>query len=607
MKNFSSEIIRHSTSHLMAAAILELFPQVKFGIGPVIENGFYYDFGLERTLTPQDLIKIENKMKQLIKKNLKFEKKEIEIDEATELFKKLNQPYKIELLQDIEKYGTTQESLKHKNIPAEGGSASGGKALKQNKVTIYQLGNFIDLCRGPHVENTGQLGVFKLNKIAGAYWRGDEKNKMLQRVYGLAFASQKELDGFLKIQEEAEKRDHRKLGQELDLFQINDNIGPGLILWHPRGSILKKIIENYILDEYTNNGYQLVSTPHLAKLNLWKTSGHNDFYRENMFPVMHMSEMNKEEKDDYQVKPMNCPFHIAIYNHFPKSYRDLPLRYTELGTVYRYEKSGVLHGLTRVRGFTQDDAHIFCTPEQLDKEIETTVKFAVKILKTFGFKGYDIYLSTQPEKSVGSQENWNQATKALENSLKKLKIKYEVDAAGGVFYGPKIDIKIKDSIGRAWQCSTIQVDFNLPEKFAMTYTDSEGKKQQPIMIHRALLGSLERFMGVLIEHYAGVFPIWLSPVQVYLTPVGKAHQSAVKKLAKELSEKGLRVETNFLNETISYKVRKAEKMKIPYILVIGDKEVKSHNLNIRTRDNKIVKMSKKKFIEKILKEIEIKK
>jgi len=591
------ETLRHSTSHLMAAAVLELFPKAKFGIGPVIENGFYYDFDLNQTLTPQDLVKIENKMRQLAKRNLKFGKKEITINQAIELFKKLNQPYKIDLLQDIQKHGTTQESLKHKNI----------KTLKQDKVTIYELGNFVDLCRGPHVDFTSQLGVFKLNKIAGAYWRGDEKNKMLQRIYGLAFTLQKELDAFIKLQQEAEKRDHRKLGQELDLFQINENIGPGLILWHPKGAILKRIIENYVLNEYINNGYQLVSTPHLAKLNLWKTSGHNDFYRENMFPVMHMSEMSKEEKDDYQVKPMNCPFHIAIYQNAVKSYRDLPLRYTELGTVYRYEKSGVLHGLARVRGLTQDDAHIFCPAEQLDKEIETTTKFAIKILKTFGFKDYDIYLSTQPEKSVGSQNNWDRATKALENSLKKLKIKYAIDPAGGVFYGPKIDIKIKDSLGRAWQCTTIQVDFNLPEKFDVTYIDNKGKKQRPIMIHRALLGSLERFIGVLIEHYAGAFPTWLSPIQVYLTPVGKTHCATAKKIAKELEKNGLRVETDLLNETVSYKVRKAEKQKIPYILVIGDKETKGKFLNVRMRGNKVEKMTKKKFLERILKKIEEKK
>jgi len=598
IKNKNIETVRHSTSHLMAAAILELFPDAKFGIGPIIDNGFYYDFDLKRTLTPPDLIKIENKMNELAKKDLKFVKKEIDIDQARELFKKLDQPYKIELLQDIEKTGTTVINQKSKIKNQKSKSA---------KVTIYQLGNFIDLCRGPHIDSTKEIRAYKLIKIAGAYWRGDEKNKMLQRIYGLAFTSKTELENFIKIQEEAEKRDHRKLGQELDLFQINDNIGPGLILWHPKGATLKRIIENYILDEYITHGYQLVGTPHLAKLNLWKTSGHDNFYRENMFPVMHMSEMNKEEKDDYQVKPMNCPFHIAIYQNAVKSYRELPLRYTELGTVYRYEKSGVLHGLTRVRGFTQDDAHIFCQPEKLNNEIETTVKFAIKILKIFGFKNYDVYLSTQPEKSVGSQNNWDKATRSLESALKKLKIKYEIDPAGGVFYGPKIDIKIKDSLGRAWQCTTIQVDFNLPEKFNITYIDNKGKRQQPIMIHRALLGSLERFIGVLIEHYAGAFPVWLSPTQIYVTPVGKRHDAAVDKISTELKSHNLRVETDLLNETIGYKIRKAEKMKIPYILVIGDKEAKSNSLNVRMRGNMVKKMTKKQFVNKILKEIEEKK
>ena len=596
-KKISLEILRHSTSHLMAAAILELFPKAKFGIGPVIANGFYYDFDLEKSLTPQDMQKIEKKMRQLAKKNLKFVKKEITIDQAIKLFQKLKQPYKIELLKEIKKHGTTEIKKIEKQT----------KKQKINKVTVYELGNFVDLCRGPHISSLGQLNAYKLDKIAGAYWRGNEKNKMLQRIYGLAFSQQKELDEFLKIQEQAKKRDHRKLGQELDLFQINEDVGPGLILWHPKGATLKRTIENYILDEYIKNGYQIVSTPHLAKLNLWKTSGHNDFYRENMFPIMHMKEMTKEEKEDYQIKPMNCPFHIAIYQNAIKSYRDLPLRYTELGTVYRYEKSGVLHGLTRVRGFTQDDAHIFCPLEQLDKEIETTVKFAIKILKTFGFKEYDIYLSTQPKKFVGTQSNWKKSTIALEKALKKLKIKYEIDPGGGVFYGPKIDIKIKDSLGRDWQCSTIQIDFNLPEKFNVTYINNKGEKQQPIMIHRALLGSLERFIGVLIEHYAGAFPVWLSPIQVYLTPVGKIHSSATKKLSQELEELGIKTEINILNETISYKVRKAEKQKIPYILVIGDKEIKGNHLNVRMRGNVIKKMTKKQFLDKILKEIREKK
>jgi len=591
------QTIRHSTSHLMAAAVLDLFPTTKFGIGPTIENGFYYDFELEQNLNPQDLKEIEKRMKQLVKKDLQFEKKEISLTEAINLFKKLKQPYKIDLLKDLKNFGATKKSLET-NLPL---------MEKKDLVTIYKLGNFIDLCRGPHLKSTREIKTFKLEKLAGAYWRGDEKNKMLQRIYGIAFQTEKEMENFLNLRKEAEKRDHRKIGQELNLFQLNDDVGPGLILWHPKGAVLKRIVENYILDEYTNHGYKLVSTPHLAKLNLWKVSGHDSFYRENMFPVMHMAETNKEEKDDYQVKPMNCPFHIAIYKNEVKSYRELPLRYTELGTVYRYEKSGVLHGLTRVRGFTQDDAHIFCCPEQLDKEIETTVKFGIKILKVFGFKDYDVYLSTQPEKFVGSQRNWTQATQSLKRSLEKLKIKYKIDPAGGVFYGPKIDIKIKDSLGRDWQCTTIQVDFNLPEKFDVNYINNQGKKEQPIMIHRALLGSLERFIGVLIEHYAGNFPLWLSPIQIYLTPVGKKHLALTKKLGQEFENNGLRVQIDDLNETISYKIRKAGKQKIPYILVIGDKEMKSNFLNIRMRGNKVEKITKKKFLEKILKQVKEKK
>ena len=596
----SLDILRHSCSHLMATAVLSLFPEAKFGIGPSIENGFYYDLELDKSLNPNDLSRIEKRMKKLIAQNIKFERKEITIDEAIKLFRKIKQPYKIELLKDIKKYGTT----KVKKYPS-----TQVPKYPSTQISIYQLGDFVDLCRGPHVESTKNLSKisFKLTKIAGAYWRGDEKNKMLTRIYGLCFEEKNKLEEYLENLEEAKKRDHRKLGKELDLFSTNDDMGPGLILWHPKGAIIKKIIEDYAINEYTNNGYQLVSTPHVAKLNLWKTSGHNDFYKENMFPVMHIEELSKDEKEDYQLKPMNCPFHIAIYKDSARSYRDLPIRYTELGTVYRYEKSGVLHGLTRVRGFTQDDAHVFCTLEQLDKEIENTVKFAIKILKTFGFKNYDIYLSTQPQKFVGTATNWKRSIKALKNSLEKLNIKYQVDPAGGVFYGPKIDIKIKDNIGRAWQCTTIQVDFNLPEKFEMTYIDNEGKKEQPIMIHRALLGSLERFMGVLIEHYAGAFPVWLSPVQVYITPVGKTHQLTTKKIAQEFKEYNIRTEFDFSNETISYKIRKAEKQKIPYILVIGDKEMNGKYLNIRARGNKIEKQTKKQFIEKILKEIKNKK
>ncbi len=587
------EILRHSTSHLMAAAVLELFPDVKFGVGPVTANGFYYDFDLPRNLTPEDLIKIEKKARHLVKQNLKFVRQEISISEAIKLFRKLNQPYKLELLEDIKKFGTTEIDKQKKQKT---------KDKKDNKVTIYKLGKFIDLCRGPHVASTKQLGAFKLTKIAGAYWRGDEKNKMLQRIYGIAFSSKKELNEFLKLQEEAERRDHRKLGQELDLFSINEEVGAGLPLWHPRGARLRQIIEDFWIKEHLKNGYQLVRTPHIGNLNLWKTSGHWDFYRENMYAPI------KIEEQKYLLKPMNCPFHIKIYQTKIRSWRDLPIRWAELGTVYRFERSGVLHGLTRVRGFTQDDAHTFCTPEQLNKEIEETVKFGIKLLRTFGFRDYEICLATRPEKYVGTLKKWEQATYALERALKKMKLPYVTDPAGGVFYGPKIDIKIKDSLGRAWQCTTVQVDFNMPERFNMTYIDNKGKKQQPIMIHRALLGSLERFIGVLLEHYGGALPVWLSPSQVYIAPVGQAHHKPCKELAKELEKFDIRTKVDLLNETISYKVRKAEKLKIPYILVIGDKEAKEKFLNIRLRGKKeIKKMTKKQFIEKILKEVEKKK
>jgi threonyl-tRNA synthetase len=584
------EILRHSTSHLMALAVLELFPNVKFGIGPVIENGFYYDFDLDQKLTESDLLKIEEKMKELIKKDLKFERLEMTIDEAIELFKKLNQPYKIELLNDLKKYGTTKiEERFDEDIK------------KTNRVSIYRLGNFIDLCRGPHLKSIGEISAFKLTKIAGAYWRGDEKNKMLQRIYGLAFLTEKELNDYLKFLEEAEKRDHRKLGQELDLFSFDEIVGAGLPLWHPKGGLLRQIIEDFWIKEHLKRGYQIVRTPHIGNLNLWKISGHWEFYKDYMYSPIQI------ENDLYLLKPMNCPFHIKIYQSKLRSYRDLPLRWAELGTVYRFERSGVLHGLVRVRGFTQDDAHIFCTPEQLDKEIENIARFGIELLKTFGFKDYEIYLSTRPEKYVGTLKNWEKATNALKRALEKLKLDYKIDPGEGVFYGPKIDIKIKDSLGRAWQCTTIQVDFNLPERFEISYIDKKGKKAQPIMIHRALLGSLERFIGVLLEHYAGALPVWLSPTQVYITPVGKAHRQAALKLSKELESYGIRTEVDILNETIPYKVRKAEKQKIPYILVIGDKEMKGKTLNVRMRGNLIKRMGKKQFINKILKEVKEKK
>jgi len=595
-KGYSLDTLRHSLAHVMALAITKLYGKVLFGVGPTIENGFYYDVTVEKLgkagLPLEDLPKIEKEMRQIIKEGLDFKKQLMSLEEAKKIFKKLSQPYKIELLKDLEEYGTTKENQKSKIKNQKLKS----KIKKVKTVSIYQTGEFIDLCRGPHVKNTKDLPLnFKLTKVSGAYWRGDEKNPMLQRVTGVAFISNKELKDYLYQLEEAEKRDHRILGQKLDLFHLDDNLGPGLILWHPKGATLKRIVENYALNEYLKNGYQLVNTPHLAKLQLWNTSGHTGFYRESMFPAIHLKEINIEEKDDYQIKPMNCPFHILIYKNQIRSYKDLPLRYTELGTVYRYERSGVLHGLARVRGFTQDDAHIWCTLEQLSAELHRLLILSLNILKHFGFKNFDVYLSTRPDKYVGKLSNWQKSTKALITALKKEKIKYQIDKGGGVFYGPKIDIKLKDAIGRSWQCTTIQVDFNLPERFEMFYIDKKGKKQQPIMIHRALLGSIERFMAVLIEHYAGEFPLWLAPVQIKVLPVLEKNIKYSQKIKQELENNGFRVELNSSGETLSKRIREAEMQKIPYILVVGDKEEKNKKIAVRKRrkgDLGIMKLEK---------------
>jgi len=595
-KGYSLDTLRHSLAHVMALAITKLYGKVLFGVGPTIENGFYYDVTVEKLgkagLPLEDLPKIEKEMRQIIKEGLDFKKQLMSLEEAKKIFKKLSQPYKIELLKDLEEYGTTKENQKSKIKNQKLKS----KIKKVKTVSIYQTGEFIDLCRGPHVKNTKDLPLnFKLTKVSGAYWRGDEKNPMLQRVTGVAFISNKELKDYLYQLEEAEKRDHRILGQKLDLFHLDDNLGPGLILWHPKGATLKRIVENYALNEYLKNGYQLVNTPHLAKLQLWNTSGHTGFYRESMFPAIHLKEINIEEKDDYQIKPMNCPFHILIYKNQIRSYKDLPLRYTELGTVYRYERSGVLHGLARVRGFTQDDAHIWCTLEQLSAELHRLLILSLNILKHFGFKNFDVYLSTRPDKYVGKLSNWQKSTKALITALKKEKIKYQTDKGGGVFYGPKIDIKLKDAIGRSWQCTTIQVDFNLPERFEMFYIDKKGKKQQPIMIHRALLGSIERFMAVLIEHYAGEFPLWLAPVQIKVLPVLEKNIKYSQKIKQELENNGFRVELNSSGETLSKRIREAEMQKIPYILVVGDKEEKNKKIAVRKRrkgDLGIMKLEK---------------
>ena len=576
------ETIRHSLAHILAASVRELYPGTKFGIGPSIENGFYYDFDV-KGLTETDFAKIENKMRELIKQNLVFKKQKQTRTVLVGLFK--NQPYKLELI----------------------------KELKGKEMTVYESGKFVDLCSGPHVKSTGEINpdAFKLTKIAGAYWRGSEKNQMLTRIYGVAFATKEELDNYLKIQTEAEKRDHRILGQKLELFLIDENIGAGLPIWLPKGAIVRKIIEDYLHEELDKQGYQWLYTPHIGSRKLWEISGHWNFYNENMYPPIEVNrsleDIQKGKKaaikEEYLLKPMNCPFHLAVYTSKIRSYRELPIKLAELGTVYRYEKSGTLHGLVRVRGFTQDDAHLICSPGQMEAEVEKLIKDALKMLADFGFRQLNIYLSTRPEKYAGSLKNWQKATHTLEYALKKLNLKYEVDKGGGVFYGPKIDFKIKDSIGRQWQCTTVQFDFNLPEKFNIFYINEKGKKQRPFMIHRALLGSMERFFGVLIENYAGALPLWLSPTQVCLIPIADRHVPYAADVKKELGS--FRVQVNDNNETASKKIRDAEMQKIPYILVVGDKEIATSTVAVRERGKKeITTMALTRFTEKVKIEIE---
>ena len=569
-------IIRHSLAHIMAAALHRLYPETKFGIGPDIENGFYYDIELKEKITPDHLDKITQEMVKIIKDNQPFEQRKVEKDEALQIFE--SQPYKQELI----------------------------KELKEDQISIFEVAGFVDLCRGPHVESSGQIDPksFKLSSVAGAYWRGDEKRPMLQRIYGYAFESEKKLNEFLDQLAEAQKRDHRLVGKKLDLFRLEEKLGAGLVLWTPRGSKLKRIIQNFILDKYSRSGCEIVDTPHIARLHLWEISGHVGFYRESMFPSMHLHEIAEDETEDYQIKPMNCPFHILIYQRQTQSYRNLPLRYSELGTVYRYEKSGVLHGLTRVRGFTQDDSHIWCTSEQLSQELEGSLNLALEVLGYFGFKEYDIYLSTRPEKYIGSDQIWKDATAALEGALKKRNIDYQIDQAGGVFYGPKIDIKIKDSIGRSWQCTTIQVDFNLPEKFDLHYIDESGQKQRPIMIHRAILGSIERFIGVLLEHYGGQLPIWLSPTQVMIAPIADRHHQYAQQIANQLQSAGYRAEVDQESKTVNKKILQAEELQIPFILVVGDREVESQKVSVRQRHQaELSSVSLEEFIQQLQEKI----
>ena len=539
------EVLRHSTSHIMAQAVCEIFPNTKLAIGPAIEDGFYYDFDTSNPFTPDDLSKIEEKMKQISKENHNFVRTEMNRHDAIEFFKKKGEIYKVELINDI----------------------------SDEKVSLYQHGNFIDLCRGPHLESTKEIKHFKLLSIAGAYWRGNEKNKMLQRIYGTVFYSKEELDAHINKLEEMKRRDHRILGKTLDLFSIQDEVGSGLILWHPKGALIRKIIEDFWKDEHLKNGYQLLNTPHIAHLEMWKTSGHWDFYRDNMYSPIDI------DGQEYMLKPMNCPFHIMVYKSHLRSYRDLPIRYAELGTVYRYEKSGVLHGLMRVRGFTQDDAHIYCRLEQLEEEIVSVIKFVIFVLKTFGFNEYDIYISTRPENSVGNPEHWEKATNALKKAIEHMNLAYQVDSGEGVFYGPKIDIKIKDCFGRSWQCSTIQVDFNIPNAFKIEYIGEDGKPVQPVMIHRALMGSLERFFGVLIEHYGGAFPLWLAPVQLKILPITNEQIEYAHKIKDEF--KDYRVEVDSRSEKLNYKIRESQLEKVPFIIIIGEKEQNSQTVSVR--------------------------
>jgi len=545
------EILRHSTAHVMAYAVKNLFPHAKVTIGPSIKEGFYYDFDVNEPFKEEDLEKIEDEMRKIIERDIPFERVVLPREEAILFFKKQDEPYKVELIEDI----------------------------PDGEVSLYRLGEFTDLCRGPHLPSSKRVGAYKLLQIAGAYWRGNEKNKMLSRIYGTSFPDKKSLKKRLLFLEEVRKRDHRKLGRELDLFSINEKVGPGLILWHPKGAIVRKIIEDYWKSEHLKKGYELVYTPHVAKLDLWKISGHLDYYRENMYSPMEVEDVS------YQIKPMNCPFHIHIFKSGLRSYRDLPIRYAELGTVYRYERSGVLHGLMRVRGFTQDDAHLFITPRETEKEIFTLLDMTLDILSTFGFKDYEIYLSTRPEKYAGSLASWDLAEKALRLALEKKGLDYQIDPGEGVFYGPKIDIKIKDVLGRSWQCSTIQVDFNNPERFDVNYIGEDGKEHRTIMIHRALMGSLERFFGILIEHYGGAFPPWLAPVQVALLPITERHGKYAETVAERLREEGYRVFEDRRNEKLSYKIRDAQVKKIPFSLILGDREVENKKVTLRKRGN----------------------
>jgi threonyl-tRNA synthetase len=548
------EIYRHSTAHLLAAAVTELYPDAHPGIGPPTESGFFYDFNRDKPFTEDDLKKIEEKMRELARADLPYERIYFPKDEGLKLFEQMGEFLKCQLIEE--------------------------KA--EPRFSAYRTGKFLDFCRGPHIPSTGRIKAFKILSVAGAHWKGDEHSHPMQRIYGTSFFTPKDLDNYLAKVEEAKKRDHRRLGRELDLFSIQDEAGPGLIFWHPKGGIIRKEIEDWLRTELLRHGYAMVYTPHAMRLHLWETSGHTGFYRENMFGPMPV------ENDHYQLKPMNCPGHILIYKDRRRSYRELPLRFAELGTVYRYERSGVMHGLLRVRGFTQDDAHIFCMPEQLESEVEACVEFAFQVLKTFGFDRFEVELSVRdpehPENYAGTIEDWNLAEGALKNTLDRMKIPYKVMAGEAVFYGPKIDVKLVDAIERPWQLTTVQFDFNLPGRFGLEYVGADGHPHTPVMVHRALLGSVERFFGVLIEHYAGAFPLWLSPLQAVVLPISEKHLEYARRVTDELKAAGIRVQLDDRNEKLNARIRDAQLQKIPFMLVTGDREAKAGEVSVRRRD-----------------------
>ncbi len=566
------EVYWHSTSHLMAHAIQEIYPEAKFGVGPAIEAGFYYDIDINSQLSEEDLKVVEKKMAQLAQSDSSFVREDLTKNEAIEFFKQKGDNYKLEILSEIDE--------------------------NSQGISIYKEGSFTDLCRGPHLPSAGKIKYFKLLNISGSYWRGDEKNKQLQRIYGISFPKKKMLDDYLIFLEEAKKRDHRKLGKQLDLYSIHEEAGAGLIYWHPKGARIRLEIENFWREAHLKSGYEVLYSPHMGKSWLWETSGHLDFYKESMYAEMKVDDQN------YYIKPMNCPFHIMIYGSHLRSYRDLPLRWAELGTVYRYEKSGVLHGLLRVRGFTQDDAHIFCSHAQIEAEIIEVMRFAKMMWNSFGFEKLKYYLATKPEKAVGSDELWTKAIDSLKSALEKENLDYELDEGGGAFYGPKIDIKIKDALGREWQMSTIQFDFNLPDRFDMKYIGEDGKEHRPFMVHRALLGSIERFFGLLIEHYGGDFPLWLAPVQVAIIPVSQNFLGYAQKIHEELKQNDIRTVFDERNEKIGYKIRDWETQKVPYMLIIGEKEESAQNISVRKhKSGDQGSLALSEFISKISDEI----